>query len=377
MNLNRLLAVAKKEVIQILRDSRSLMIVVLMPVTLMLLFGYGVNLDLKGLPVYVYDRDGSQQSQDLLKHFQASKYFSIVRVVNDYPSLTRALDSGHAKMGIVIPWNFSLRLSEGGTVQVQALVDATDDNTANVLIGYSQAVVQGYSSEIQLNWLRQRGQQIQPAPVSVQTRTWYNENLESSAFIIPGVLALVMSVIGAFLTSLTIAREWERGTMEQLISTPVSAMEIMLGKLAPYFVLGMFDVIVCAVIAIYWFHVPFRGSYITLLVSSALFLVVVLSLGFFISVLAKNQFAASQIALLITFLPAFLLSGFLFAIEQMPVALQWITRILPARYYVSILKKIFLKGTPMALLYADLIPLAAFAVVLTLLATRAFHKRLT
>jgi ABC-2 type transport system permease protein len=377
MNLNRLLAVAKKEVIQILRDSRSLMIVVLMPVTLMLLFGYGVNLDLKGLPVYVYDRDGSQQSQDLLKHFQSSKYFSIVRVVNDYPSLTRALDSGHAKMGIVIPWDFSLRLSEGAPVQIQALVDATDDNTANVLIGYSQAVVQGYSSEIQLNWLRQHGQQIQPAPVSVQTRTWYNENLESSAFIIPGVLALVMSVIGAFLTSLTIAREWERGTMEQLISTPVSAMEIMLGKLAPYFVLGMFDVIVCALIAIDWFHVPFRGSYITLLVSSALFLVVVLSLGFFISVLAKNQFAASQIALLITFLPAFLLSGFLFAIEQMPVALQWITRILPARYYVAILKKIFLKGTPTALLYADLIPLAVFAVLLTLLAMRAFHKRLT
>jgi ABC-2 type transport system permease protein len=377
MSFNRMLAVAKKEIIQILRDSRSLLIVVLMPVTLMLLFGYGVNLDLKGLPVYVYDCDGSQQSQDLLKHFQASKYFNIVRAANDYPTLSRALDDGHAKMGIVIPWNFSQRLSEGGSVQVQALVDATDDNTANVLIGYTQAVVQGYSSEIQIAWLGQRGQQIQPAPVSIQTRTWYNENLESSAFIIPGVLALVMSVIGAFLTSLTIAREWERGTMEQLISTPVSAMEIMLGKLTPYFVLGMFDTIVCALIAIYWFHVPFRGSFLTLLVSSALFLVVVLSLGFFISVLAKSQFAASQIALLITFLPAFLLSGFLFAIEQMPVALQWITRILPARYYVSILKKIFLKGTPTALLYADLIPLAVFAFLLALLATRAFHKRLT
>jgi ABC-2 type transport system permease protein len=377
MSFNRMLAVARKEIIQILRDSRSLLIVVLMPVTLMLLFGYGVNLDLKGLPVYVYDCDGSQQSQDLLKHFQASKYFNIVRVVNDYPTLSRALDDGHAKMGIVIPWDFSQRLSEGGSVQVQALVDATDDNTANVLIGYTQAVVQGYSSGIQIAWLGQRGQKIQPAPVSVQTRTWYNEDLESSAFIIPGVLALVMSVIGAFLTSLTIAREWERGTMEQLISTPVSAMEIMLGKLAPYFVLGMFDVIVCALIAIYWFHVPFRGSYITLLVSSALFLVVVLSLGFFISVLAKNQFAASQIALLITFLPAFLLSGFLFAIEQMPVALQWITRILiPARYYVSVLKKIFLKGTPAAMLYADLIPLVVFAFVLALLATRSFHKRL-
>jgi ABC-2 type transport system permease protein len=377
VNFNRLLAVARKEVIQILRDSRSLGIVVLMPVTLMLLFGYGVNLDLKGLPVYVFDRDGSQQSQDLLKHFQASSYFHIVRAVNDYPSLTRALDDGSAKMAIVIPWDFSQRLSEGGPVQVQALVDATDDNTANVLIGYTQAVVQGYSSEIQTAWLMRRGRQIQPAPVTVQTRTWYNENLESSAFIIPGVLALVMSVIGAFLTSLTIAREWERGTMEQLISTPVSVMEIMLGKLTPYFVLGMFDVIVCALIAIYWFHVPFRGSFLTLLISSAMFLVVVLSLGFFISVLAKNQFAASQIALLITFLPAFLLSGFLFAIEQMPIALQWITRILPARYYVSVLKKIFLKGTPTAMLSADLIPLAVFAFVLALLATRAFHKRLT
>jgi ABC-2 type transport system permease protein len=377
MNLNRLLAVARKEVIQILRDSRSLIIVVLMPVTLMLLFGYGVNLDLKGLPVYVLDRDGSQQSQDLLKHFQASSYFHIARAVDNYASLTRALDDGSAKMAIVIPWNFSQRLSEGGPVQVQALVDATDDNTANVLIGYTQAVVQAYSSEIQTEWLSQHGRQIQPAPVSVQTRTWYNENLESSAFIIPGVLALVMSVIGAFLTSLTIAREWERGTMEQLISTPVSAMEIMLGKLAPYFVLGMFDVVVCALIAIYWFHVPFRGSFLTLLISSAMFLVVVLSLGFFISVLAKNQFAASQIALLITFLPAFLLSGFLFAIEQMPIALQWITRILPARYYVSVLKKIFLKGTPTAMLSADLIPLAVFACALALLATRAFHKRLT
>jgi ABC-2 type transport system permease protein len=377
MNFNRTLAVAKKEIIQILRDSRSLAIVVLMPVTLMMLFGYGVNLDLKGLPVYVYDRDGSQQSQNLLKHFQASSYFHIVRSVNGYASITHALDDGSAKMAIVIPWNFSERLSEGGAVQIQALVDATDDNTANVLIGYTQAVVQGYSSEVQTNWLAQRGQQIQPAPIGVETRTWYNENLESSAFIIPGVLALVMSVIGAFLTSLTIAREWERGTMEQLISTPVSAMEIMVGKLAPYFVLGMFDVVVCAVIAISWFHVPFRGSFVTLLVSSALFMVVVLSLGFFISVLAKNQFAASQIALLVTFLPAFLLSGFLFAIEQMPVALQVITRILPVRYYVSVLKKIFLKGTPMAMLSADLIPLAVFAFMLTLLATRAFHKRLT
>jgi ABC-2 type transport system permease protein len=374
--MTRLLAVARKEFVQIVRDARSLIIVVLMPAVLVLLFGYGINLDLKGMPVYVLDQDGSQQSQDLLKHFQASEYFHIARVVTGYPELTRALDDGHAKMGIVIPWDFSQRLSDGRPVEVQALVDGSDDNTANVLIGYAQAVVQGYSAQIQIDWLRARGLSIQPSAMSVETRTWYNEDLESSAFIIPGVLALVMSVIGAFLTSLTIAREWERGTMEQLISTPVTAMEIMLGKLAPYFVLGMLDTVISATIAIYWFHVPFRGSWITLMGASALFMVVVLALGFYISVLAKSQFAASQIALLITFLPAFLLSGFLFSIEQMPIALQWITRILPARYYVSALKDIFLKGTPARLLSAELIPLAVFAFVLALVATRSFHKRL-
>ena len=377
MSLTRLLVMAKKEVIQILRDPRSLAIVILMPVVLVLLFGYGVNLDQKGLPVYVYDEDGSQQSQDLLKRFQASEYFHVVRVVDNREALTRALDDGSARMGIAIPWNFSERLRQGGAVQVQGVVDASDDNTANVLISYAQVVVQGYSTEVQMDWMRQRGVAMQSAPLSLETRTWYNEDLESSAFIIPGVLALVMSVIGAFLTSLTIAREWERGTMEQLISTPVSAMEIMLGKLAPYFVLGMIDTIVTALIAIYWFRVPFRGSFLTLLVASALFLTAVLAMGFFISVLAKSQFAASQIALLITFLPAFLLSGFLFAIEQMPPVLQAITRILPARYYVSVLKKIFLKGTPAGQLYGDLIPLAVFAVLLAVLATRSFHKRLS
>lgn len=377
MSWTRLTVMARKEVLQIIRDPHSLMIVIAMPVILVLLFGYGVNLDLKGLPVYVYDRDGSQQSQDLLKHFQASRYFSVVRVVSDYRELTKAIDDGHARMGIVIPWNFSQRLRNGGQVQVQALIDATDDNTASVLTGYVQGVVQAYSSQIQLEWMRRRGITMQTAAISVQTRTWYNEDLESSAFIIPGVLALVMSVIGAFLTSLTIAREWERGTMEQLISTPVSATEIMFGKLAPYFVLGMIDTVFAALVAIYWFKVPFRGSFITLLGSSAMFLVVVLSMGFFISVLAKGQFVASQIALLITFLPAFLLSGFLFAIEQMPKPLQVITHVIPARYYVTVLKKIFLKGSPLALMYADLAPLAVFTIVLAVLATRSFHKRLT
>jgi len=376
MRWGRLKAMAGKEIIQIIRDPRSLGIVLLMPVVLVLLFGYGVSLDLKHLPVYVYDREASQQSQALLKRFQSNQYFDIVRAVNNYPDLVKALDSGKAKMALVIPYDFSERLRAGGAVSVQALVDASDDNTANVLIGYAQAVVQGYSNDIQLEWIQRRGQQVQPPPLSVETRTWYNENLESSAFIVPGVLAVVMSVIGAFLTSLTIAREWERGTMEQLISTPVSALEIMLGKLTPYFIVGMFDAGVCVVLAIFWFRVPFRGTVLALLVSSALFLIALLCLGYFISVVAKNQLAASQIALVATFLPAFLLSGFLFAIEQMPQFVQLVTRILPARYYVSSLKMIFLKGTPIGMLYGQLVPLAIFAVVLALLATRAFHKRL-
>jgi ABC-2 type transport system permease protein len=376
MSWTRLLAVARKEIIQIRRDRRSLGIVLIMPVILMLLFGYGVNLDLKHLPIYVYDQEGNQQSQDLLKRFQASEYFHVIKAVDNYPELLGAIDSGKAAMAFVIPYDFSLQLRRGGSVNIQAVIDASDDNTANVLIGYTQAIINGYSQDIQLDWLQRHGGQQLQVPLSVDTRTWYNENLESRAFIVPGVLALVMSVIGAFLTSLTIAREWERGSMEQLISTPVTPLEILLGKLVPYFVIGLVDVGICAAIAVWWFQVPFRGSVLTLLAGSALFMVVVLCMGYFISVVAKNQLAASQLALVATFLPAFLLSGFLFSIEQMPAPVRAITHIVPARYYVAALKKIFLKGTPAAMLYAELVPLVIFSLVLAVLATRAFHKRL-
>lgn len=376
MNWRRLWAVARKEAIQIGRDPRSLIIVVVMPLILVLLFGYGVSLDLKHLPVCVYDREGSQQSQDLLKRFQASEYFHIIRAVNSYPQLVDAVDRGDAKIGIVVPWDFSERLQNGQSVPIQAIVDATDDNTANVIIGYAQAVVQGYSAVIVNDWSEKRGHRSPAPPISIEARTWFNENLESRAFILPGVLALVMAVIGAFLTSLTIAREWERGTMEQLVSTPVTPLEILFGKLLPYFVMGMAAAIICALMAIEWFQVPFRGSFMTLIGSTALFLVVVLSIGFFVSVVAKNQLAASQLALMIAFLPSFLLSGFLFSIEQMPKAIQVVTHIVPARYYTTILKDIFLKGTPALMLYGQLLPLAILSVALALIATRSFHKRL-
>jgi drug efflux transport system permease protein len=376
MSWRRMIAVARKELIQIWRDSRSLGIVLVMPVAMMLLFGYGVSLDMKHIPVCVFDREASQQSQDLLKRFQASEYFDVVRVVDNYPALVHAIDSSQARVALVVPQDFSERLRTGETASVQAIVDATDDNTANLAIGYTQAVVSGFSQEVQLDWLRQQGRPEPKPPISVDVRTWFNENLESKAFIVPGVLALVMSVIGAFLTSLTIAREWERGTMEQLISTPVTPLEIMLGKLAPYFVIGMVNTGVCAAIGIWWFEVPFRGSLTTLFASSALFMVVVLGLGFFISVIGKSQLAASQMALVATFLPAFLLSGFLFPIEQMPAPIRAVTRLIPARYFVSILKSVFLKGSSLALLEGELAALAVFAVALTLVATHSFKKKL-
>jgi drug efflux transport system permease protein len=376
MRWHRLAAVVSKEVIQIRRDSRSLLIVVAMPVLLMLAFGYGVSFDIKHIPVCVFDREGSQQSQDFLKHFQASEYFNVVKTVNTFPALIHAIDAIECRLAIVIPHDYSQKLHAGGPVSVQALLDATDNNTANVSISYSEAVVQAYSHQLQLEWLHRQGQfMIQPS-LSVDVRTWFNEDLESMANIVPGVVAIVMAVIGAFLTSLTIAREWERGTMEQLISTPVTPLEVMIGKLVPYFVIGMLDTALCAGMGIWWFHVPFRGQWSVFLFSSALFLMVVLSLGYVISVVAKSQLAASQAALITTFLPAFLLSGFIYPIDQMPAVIRLITHVIPARYFMTITRDVFLKGTPIPLLLDELVALAVFALLLTVVATRAFQKKL-
>jgi len=377
MRRHRVAAIVRKEILQIRRDVPSLLIIVAMPVLLMLAFGYGVRFDIQHIPVYVYDREGSQRSQDFLKHFQASEYFNVVKTVDNYPALIEALDAGDCRLAIVIPVNFSEQLNAGGPVSVQALIDATDNNTANVSISYSEAVVQGYNQLIQMEWLRRHGQIIVQAPLTVDARTWFNEELESTANIVPGVVAIIMAVIGSFLTSLTIAREWERGTMEQLVSTPVTPLELMAGKLVPYFAIGMADTALCAGLAVWWFEVPFRGQWSVFFLSCTLFLIVVLSLGYVVSVVAKSQLAASQAALISTFLPAFLLSGFIYPIDQMPAAIQVITHLIPARYFMTIIRDVFLKGTPIPLLLNDLLALAIFALFLTILATRAFRKTLT
>ena len=376
MNLRRTFAVMRKEVIQIMRDPLSLLVIFAMPIVQLVIYGYGVNLDIKHIPLCVYDRDATQTSQDLLKHFQATDYFKIVDVADSYEDVIRRIDEGQCIAAVVVPRQFSEDLHSSGQAKVQALLDASDSNTASIAMGYAQGIVQAYSQGVQIDWQQRHGLPPVAPNITFQPRTWYNEDLESMSNIVPGVIAMVMAVVGAFLTSLTIAREWERGTMEQLISTPVRKLEIQAGKLIPYFLIGMMDTAICAGAAIWWFGVPFRGSWTLLFACSALFLVAVLSLGYLFSVTSKSQLGASQMALLATLLPTFLLSGFIFPIDQMPVVVQWITRILPARYYVSILRNVFLKGTPVRLLTTDLAALAIIAMVLIIRATRAFQKRL-
>ena len=378
MKLRRLKAIAVKEILQVWRDPRSLMIALLLPFTQMFLFGYGVNLDLKHLPICTFDREGSQLSQDLFKHFEASQYFAVTRNANSYRDVIGAIDDGTCSFAVVVPPDFSERLNDTGAASVQAIIDATDDNTANIAYGYAAAVVEAYSNDVAISWLDRHGKALQQIqPMVVQSRVWFNEDLESRNFIIPGLVAMIMSLVGAQLTSLTIAREWERGTMELLISTPVQPNEVMFGKLAPYLLLGWIDAAFCLALAALWFGVPYRGTLFALFVTTSLFLIVVFSIGYLMSVVIRSQIGASQIALLATMLPTTLLSGYIFPIDQMPKAVQYITYVIYSRYYVSIVKDLFLKGSSIAEMWSPILFLLMYAVAVLALAARAFRKRLS
>ncbi len=377
MNLRRIKAMAVKEVLQIWRDPRSLMVAMLLPFTQMFLLGYGVTLDLKHIPVCTFDREASQQSQQLLKRFQSSRYFAIARNVRSYPELAAAVDRGDCRLAIVIPPDFTERLNDSSAASVQAILDGTDDNTANISLGYALAVVNGYSHDVTQDWLDRQGRELQQInPLVVQSRVWFNEDLESRNFIIPGLVAVIMALVGAQLTSLTISREWERGTMELLVSTPVSPGEVMIGKLIPYLGLGWIDAGSCLLLATYWFEVPFRGTIFALFVTTTLFLIVVLGIGYLLSVLIRSQIGASQVALLVTLLPTMLLSGYVFPIDQMPPLVQKITYLVYSRYYVTIVKALFLKGSGLVALSTPILFLLVYAAAVMVLAARAFRKEL-
>lgn len=376
MRRRRVVAVAVKELLQVWRDPRSLMLALLMPVIQMLLLGYGANLDVAHIPTCTFDGEASPFSAGLLKRFQASRYFDIVRVLRGSGDIAGAMDRGECRLAVVIPADFSRQLAGARRATVQVVLDATDANTASLAAGYARAVVGGFSADVQLEQLRRTGLTALPQPVAANARVWFNEQLESRNFIIPGVVALVLALVGAQLASLTVAREWERGTMELLLSTPVTRAELMLGKLLPYFCIGLLDAAICLGFALLVYRLPFRGSYATLLLAIVLFLAVVLSIGYLVSASIRSQIGASQVALLLTIMPISLLSGFAFPIDQMPPAIQGLTYVVYARYFVTALKAVFLKGSGVAALWPQLLALAVYAACVLGLAARAFRKRL-
>ena len=377
MSLTRLLAIARKEFIQLYRDPNSLAIIFVMPLLLLLLFGYAVTLDIKEVRVAVYDRDRSEKSRDFIHRFAQSSYFRMAADAQDYKALTRLINLREAQVGLVIPNDFSRSLDSGRSTAVQVLLDGSDANTANIILGYTRAVVQGYSQSVLFDYLGHQGITDRRLPVELRPRVWFNEELESKNYIVPGLIALIMAVIGALLTSLTIAREWERGTMEQLVATPVHKLELIIGKLIPYYLLAILDVAVAMGVGVLVFQVPFRGSLPVFFLLSSLFLFVVLGQGFLISVIAKNQMLANQMALISTFLPAFLLSGFMFSIANMPVVLRGITMLVPARHFVTILHGLFLKGIGLGVLWPEMAALLLFVTVIGALAHRRFSKTIT
>ncbi|MHB8347132.1 MAG: ABC transporter permease [Acidiferrobacterales bacterium] len=377
MNLRRLLAMAIKEALQVWRDPRSLAVALLMPLMQMAILGYGVSLDIKHVPLCVYDQENSQASRAIVDSFTSSGWFSVSHVIARTSGIRRAMDRSECVAAIVIPVDFSRRLAATGSVPVQAIFDATDVNTTNIAMGYAQSVVAQDNAGLSEQWnAAHDAQPSQVGQVDLEPGVWFNETLDSRYFIIPGVVAVILALVGAQLTSLTISREWERGTMEQLISTPITALEVMLGKLIPYFVIGMLDATFCLAVAIFWFGVPFRGDVGTLFVTTALFNVVVLGIGYLISVRIRSQLGASQVALLVTMLPTTLLSGYTFPIDQMPAPIRALTFFVYPRYYVTILRAIFLKGSGLADLWSPLLGLSIYAAAIIWLAARAFRKRL-
>jgi ABC-2 type transport system permease protein len=365
----RLWALVKKEFIHIVRDPRSLAMAFLMPLILLILFGYAITMDIKTLNLAVYDQDKSAASRHYVEGFPASSYFAVVASADSHADVRAQLDQGKAPLALVIPHHFARDLEQGRTAQVQLLADGSDANTATIALGYAEAITNRFSTA-------QLSAKVELA-VDNRVRIWYNPELKSRWFIIPGLIAVIMTVITALLTSLTVSREWESGTMEQLIATPVQPIELFLGKMAPYFVIGVADVLFSVAMGVWVFDVPLRGSFLFLLGVTAMFLVGGLSLGIMVSTIAKSQLVASQLAMVVTFLPAFLLSGFLYSIDNMPRFLQVVTHVVQARYFVEVLKNIFLKASPPAYVANDLIFLGLFAAVVFAVALGKFRKKLS
>jgi len=375
INIKRIRAIAWKEFIQIKRDPRSLALALGIPVFLLIIFGYGLSLDIDHVRTIVWNQDASSEvTREFLLNFKNSKYFRIVAYTDNYRDIEYKIDSGDAMLALVIPKDFSHFLEAGKTAPLQLIVDGSDANTATIAMNYVRSVIAQYNVNLITSTMEGHG--IAPKRiVDVRTRVWYNMGLTSTWFIVPGVIAMIIMVVSALVTSLCIAREWERGTMEQLIATPVKAPELVFGKFIPYFCIGFFDLIVGVLMARFLFAVPFRGNYLTLVFLSSLFLTGALSQGIYISVIARTQLMASQLASLTTLIPTLLLSGFIYPIFNMPKVIQTATYLVPARYYIIILRELFLKAGGIAVMWDEVIFLFLFAFLMLFTAVKRFKKK--
>ncbi len=366
----RLRGIIRKESLQILRDPSSIGIAFVLPVVLLLLFGYGVTLDARHVPVALVVEQADTNTASLVGAFQRSAYFK-PRSFNNIQEAQQAFDMREVDGIVWLRDDFSQQLLSQGEAAIGVIVNGVNANQARITEGYIQGVWQSWL----FSYARTQGVELQQA-VILEPRIWFNAAVRSRNFLVPGLIAVIMTLIGAMLTSMVVAREWERGTMEALMVTPIRISEMMIGKLIPYFVLGMGGMLLSVAMALWQFDVPLRGSFWVLCAVSALFMLVALGMGLLISVVAKNQFVAGQISIIVTFLPAFLLSGFIFQISSMPEPIQIITHVVPARYYVAILQTLFLAGDIWPIILANCAGLLVMMVIFIGLARRKLRKRL-
>jgi drug efflux transport system permease protein len=366
----RLRGLVRKEFLQIVRDPSSIAIAFLMPIFLLILFGYGVSLDADHVPIALVAEAPSQDSADFMATLQGSHYFA-PRVMASMAEAEHALREGEIKGIVRLRANFSRRLRQSDGAAIQVVVDGVDANTARIVEGY----VEGAWSTWLTAQAADQGRQLK-MPVDFEPRIWFNSELRSRNYLVPGLVAIIMTLIGALLTALVMAREWERGTMEALMVTPASMTEVLLGKLSAYFVLGTGGMLLSVAMAVWLFEVPLRGSFLLLWGCSSLFLLAALGMGLTISTLARSQFVAGQIAIIATFLPAFLLSGFIFDIDSMPAVVQAITHVVVARYFVAIVQTLFLAGNVWSVILPNALALVVMAAIFLGITWRKSRKRL-
>ncbi len=367
--IRRFTALVRKESYQAVRDPSTTLIAFVLPLILLFLFGYGVSLDTTRTRVGLVMEETTPLTQSLAASFEASPYFAVA-TSRDRRVFEEDLVNGRIRGILVIPASFTTDYAAGNHPQVQVIVDGSEPNTANFVQNYAQGTV--------ANWERQRqALMAEGAPaITIEQRFWFNPELTSRYFLVPGSIAIVMTLVGTLLTSLVVAREWERGTMEAMMATPVTAVELLIGKIFPYFLLGLAAMTLCVLLAVFLFGVPFRGSVVALYALSATFLIPALGQGLLISAATKNQFLASQLALITAFLPAFLLSGFLFEINSMPTVIQWITFIVPARYLIPSLQTVFLAGDIWPMFLHSIAVMLTIGAVFFLAAARSTRKRI-